>query len=220
MWRSRSSMSISPATDFYFTLRSLLFTANRILAAFDEAFRVFWPPPSQRVVHDRYLGRSARSGGSGPRRSTCRWAIRSRPDDPSLVTLPEPFERVAAMSYGAHEVSRVKDFSQFTEEELRRGEAMIADLTWGLGMRRTRRWEAGRGHAPDLRRVVRRNIRYGGELLAYPRRDRALKRRPLVLICDVSGSRSAMRACCFTHSQSDLAMPGLLVSKRSSLPTG
>jgi hypothetical protein len=92
------------------------------------------------------------------------------------------------MSYGAHDVSRVKDFAEFTDEELRRGEAVIAQLAWDLGTRRTRRWEPSHRGAPDLRRIVRRNIRYGGEPLSVPARHRASKRRPLVVICDVSGS--------------------------------
>jgi uncharacterized protein with von Willebrand factor type A (vWA) domain len=92
------------------------------------------------------------------------------------------------MSYSAREVSRLKDFAHFTEEELVQARAMIAGLTWELGMHRTRRWTPGRGSVPDLRRVVRRNIRYGGEPLTLPTRDRTVKRRPLVLVCDVSGS--------------------------------
>ncbi len=42
--------------------------------------------------------------------------------------------------------------------------------------------------ALDLRRVVRLNMRYGAELIKLPARRRKTKRRPLVLICDVSGS--------------------------------
>jgi uncharacterized protein with von Willebrand factor type A (vWA) domain len=44
------------------------------------------------------------------------------------------------------------------------------------------------GGAIDLRRVVRNNMGYGGELLDLPRRRRKDKQRPLTLICDVSGS--------------------------------
>jgi uncharacterized protein with von Willebrand factor type A (vWA) domain len=40
----------------------------------------------------------------------------------------------------------------------------------------------------DLRRVTRRNLRYGGEVLVLPRRRRKQRPRPLALLCDVSGS--------------------------------
>ncbi len=79
---------------------------------------------------------------------------------------------------------------------------MIATLRWDPGWRLTRRWAPGRGNALDLRRVVRRNIRYGGEPLVLPTRGRTVKRRPLVLICDVSGSmeRYARMLLHFMHS--------------------
>jgi hypothetical protein len=44
-----------------------------------------------------------------------------------------------------------------------------------------------RGEA-DIRRALRRSIRSGGEVLELPRRQRKLRRRPLVALCDVSGS--------------------------------
>ena len=67
-------------------------------------------------------------------------------------------------------------------------ERMLADLDWELGVQRSKRWSAGRGPALDLRRAVRANMRYGGELIDLPARRRKTKRRPLILLCDVSGS--------------------------------
>ena len=52
----------------------------------------------------------------------------------------------------------------------------------------TRRWVAGRGGAVDPRRLLRVNARHGGEPLVIPRRERRLVPRPLVVLCDVSGS--------------------------------
>jgi uncharacterized protein with von Willebrand factor type A (vWA) domain len=180
-------VDIGRRSDVYFTLQSLLIHRQQDLAMFDEAFRVFWRrPPGEWSANDlRALGEQRRFGKpqvdlpAGDSVAT---------DDSSLATLAEPVERVEPMSYGSHEVSRVKDFALFSEEELERGKAMIAALTWDLGVRRTRRWAPGRGKVLDLRRVIHRNIRYGGEPLSLPTRDRTLKRRPLVVVCDVSGS--------------------------------
>jgi uncharacterized protein with von Willebrand factor type A (vWA) domain len=180
-------VDIGRRSDFYFTLQSLLIHRQQDLAMFDEAFRVFWrPPPGEWSTDDlRALGELRRFGTPQVEMPP---ADSIAPEDQAVATLAEPVERVDAMSYGSHEVSRVKDFAQFTEDELEHAKAMITRLRWDLGLRRTRRWKPGRGHALDLRRVVRRNIRYGGEPVSLPTRDRALKRRPLVLICDVSGS--------------------------------
>ncbi len=199
--RALDHVDIGRRPDFYFTLRSLLIHRQQDLATFEEAFRVFWRrPPGEWSSSDlRALGEQRRFGTP---QVDMPFGDSVAPDDPSLMTLPEPLERVAAMSYGSHEVSRVKDFALFTDEELRRGEAMIAELEWDLGTRTTRRWEPREGKAPDLRRVVRRNIRYGGEPLSLPTRNRVLKPRPLVLICDVSGSmeRYARMLLHFIHS--------------------
>ena len=106
----------------------------------------------------------------------------------AVPTLTETLERVAPMTYSASEATRVKDFAQFTEEEIAQAKAIIARFDWDLGTRQTRRWTPGRGTRPDMRRVVRQNLRYGGEPIAIPTRERRLVRRPLVLLCDVSGS--------------------------------
>ena len=107
------------------------------------------------------------------------------------------------MSYSSQEVSRVKDFAQFTEEELERAKAMIAAL------------DVGPRHAADPALDARpRQARpicgawSGGtsdtaaSRWSLPTRDRASKRRPLVLICDVSGSmeRYARMLLHFIHS--------------------
>jgi uncharacterized protein with von Willebrand factor type A (vWA) domain len=180
-------VDIGRRQDFYFTLQSLLIHRQQDLAMFDEAFGAFWRrPAAEWSTSDlRALGEQRRFGKP---QADMPAGDSVAPDDPSLATLAEPVERVAAMSYGSHEVSRVKDFAQFTDEELQRGKDVIASLTWHLGMRRTMRWEPGHGRMLDFRRLVRRNIRHGGELLSLPVRTRKSKHRPVVLICDVSGS--------------------------------
>jgi uncharacterized protein with von Willebrand factor type A (vWA) domain len=92
------------------------------------------------------------------------------------------------MSYSAREVSRTKDFAEFTEHELKEAKAMLDGLHWQPELRQTRRWIAGTGTKTDLRRMIRKNMRYGGELLEIPARIRKQKRRPLILLCDISGS--------------------------------
>jgi uncharacterized protein with von Willebrand factor type A (vWA) domain len=194
-------IDIRRRSDFYSALRSLLVHRQQDLATFDEAFRVFWrPPPDAWSSEDlRALGEQRRFGSP---------KIEEPHAEPgsgggeSLPMLAETIERVAPTSYSPREVSRVKDFARFTEEELQQAKAMLAALSWDLGMRRTRRWSPGRGRTLDLRRTVRHNIKYGGEPLTLPTRDRVFRRRPLVLLCDVSGSmeRYSRMLLHFIHS--------------------
>jgi uncharacterized protein with von Willebrand factor type A (vWA) domain len=81
-----------------------------------------------------------------------------------------------------------KDFAEFSESELAVAREAIERLEWQPGLRRTRRWVAGRGSRLDLRRALARSVRTGGDMVRLPRRVRRRRPRPIVLLCDVSGS--------------------------------
>jgi hypothetical protein len=81
-----------------------------------------------------------------------------------------------------------KDFAAFTADELAEARVALAQLVWQPGQRRTRRWIRGRGARIDLRRAIAHSLRSGGDLVKLPRRTRRQRPRPLVVLCDVSGS--------------------------------
>ena len=195
-------IDIGRKSDFYFTLRTLLVHRHQDLETFDEAFRVFWRPPSaHRSRGDlRALGEQRRFGN--PQVDFPSTEPRSSEDDSSVRTLSDVVERIAPLSYSAREVSRIKDFAEFTEHEINQAKAMLAAINWDLGMRWTHRWTAGEGSDIDARRLLRRNMKYAGELLELPKRRRKQKRRPLVLLCDISGSmeRYSRMLLHFVHS--------------------
>ena len=91
-------------------------------------------------------------------------------------------------SFSAREVLRQRDFAEYTSAEVAAARALMSELQWDLGSRRTRRLTWGDGRDVDLRRTMRRSLQYGGEMLDIAHRRRKAKPRPLVLICDVSGS--------------------------------
>ncbi len=65
---------------------------------------------------------------------------------------------------------------------------MMAWLDWEQGMRKTRLWTTEKSASLDPRRLMRSNLRYGGEIVDLPYQRRRQKPRPLILICDVSDS--------------------------------
>jgi uncharacterized protein with von Willebrand factor type A (vWA) domain len=81
-----------------------------------------------------------------------------------------------------------KDFAELTIDERSMVQAALERLAWDADQHRTRRWAAGRGHRIDLRRALARSLRTGGDIVALPRRRRRIRPRPVVLLCDVSGS--------------------------------
>jgi uncharacterized protein with von Willebrand factor type A (vWA) domain len=97
----------------------------------------------------------------------------------------------AAFALGAYstvEVSRTKDFADFTSAELEAARRLMLRMHWRPGIRRTRRWQhASRGDI-DMPRLLRTNLMRGGELIELPRRIRRDAPRPIVLLADVSGS--------------------------------
>jgi uncharacterized protein with von Willebrand factor type A (vWA) domain len=89
------------------------------------------------------------------------------------------------------ELLRSKDFAQYTDAEAVLARELIAHLARRGPTRlsrRTRPTPRRRGHAPDLRRLVRASLRTGGEPVERRWRAPSVRPRPLVLVCDVSGS--------------------------------
>lgn len=94
-------------------------------------------------------------------------------------------------AYSAIEQLRRKDFENFSWDEVQEAKRLMAEMRWHLGMRTTRRKRPSRrGSYPDMRRIIRRNLKYGAELIELTWRTPKQKPRPLVIICDISGSMS------------------------------
>jgi uncharacterized protein with von Willebrand factor type A (vWA) domain len=103
----------------------------------------------------------------------------------------EPVEgiTVAPDAYSAGEVLRHRDFDRMTPAELRDAERLVDLLEPRLELRRTRRYELhahGRRLAP--RAMFRRNLATGGQLTEWVWRRQRRHPRPLVVLCDISGS--------------------------------
>ena len=84
-----------------------------------------------------------------------------------------------------------KDFAQYTDSEMALARELIARLARRGPTRlsrRTRPVRRRRGHRPDLRRVVRSALLTGGEPVRRHWRAPSRRPRPVVLVCDVSGS--------------------------------
>ena len=180
-------VDVGRRTDFYHTLRSLLIHRADDLAVFDEAFRVFWRRP-----HGDWTEKDLSAMGEKRRSGAPEYESEAPESDAGGGGAERragyQVERMAVLSYSDSESLYAKDFEQFNEDELAAAERMMADLDWELGERTSKRWTPGRGPALDLRRTVRANMRYGGELIDLPERRRKTRRRPLILLCDVSGS--------------------------------
>lgn len=160
-------------------------------ALFDRYFRSLSAPavhvnlleeasPTERPPADRPVERDAEEGVSLA-------AVRWSPD----VAEDEEDQGQAAIRIiaGQAEHLRRKDFAELTPEERRRMLALVRRLPLLAPLRPARRYRASaRGDRFDLRRTLRGSLRTEGEPFRRAWKDRRTRRRPLVLILDVSGS--------------------------------
>ena len=87
------------------------------------------------------------------------------------------------------ELLRRRDFASMTAEERATAARFLQTLAWSPGLRRSRRFErSAHGGTLDARATLARSRRWMGEPLELVRRTPRPKRRPLVLLLDVSGS--------------------------------
>jgi uncharacterized protein len=108
-------------------------------------------------------------------------------------SVPRPVQAdtmVVPAAYSPVELLSTKDFAAYTEAEMILARELIAQLARRGPTRRSRRTVPARrrGHVPDLRRTVRASLRTGGDPVHRHWRAPSTRPRPLVLVCDVSGS--------------------------------
>ena len=169
----------------YFALRATMCSRRSDLAAFDAAFAELFtapapppsePPPALDEVASLVLPRVAVPGGESPR------AVEG-----DLEVGPAAWSEVELL----HE----KDFAEYTEGERIAARAIMRRLAAAGPQRASRRTRPARRrgappHAarPDLRRTIRASLRTGGDPFERHWREPSQRPRPLVLVCDVSGS--------------------------------
>jgi hypothetical protein len=180
--------------DFYHACRSLLVHDKEDIPLFDQAFERFWRKhdggwfdigvpslPRQKQQSERIITPPPLSDSAEPPEQDK--ADQGEAEEEDLLQILE-----VTQTYSDRETLRHKDFAELTPDELATIKLLIVSLAWHLGRRMTRRQRPGRGPTFDMRRSLRRNLRYGGEMIEWPTRKKKDKPRPLVVIADISGS--------------------------------
>ena len=179
-----SCVEIARRDDVFHVCRALLVHRHEDLDAFDRAFDAFWAsaPESPREMSAGGDEAAGQAPAGGPERMGL---LETQTDTADTAGDEESLEVPAGSDADA---LATKDFAEFSERELAEAREVIERLEWRPGVRRTRRWVPGRGSRLDLRRALARSVRTGGDMVRLPRRVRRLRPRPIVLLCDVSGS--------------------------------
>jgi uncharacterized protein with von Willebrand factor type A (vWA) domain len=200
--RSLLYIAITDREEFYLAARCLLLTRHADEPLFNLIFARFWrgvlPRLAAAIDRDAQsdllhtAGEALAAGRDFQQGATIRLLIDMPSQDDAAAGEDEAEpggESDTIAAYSAAEVLRRKDFSTLAPDEVAEVRRLIADIRWHTALRRLRRMRrATKGPRTDARRALRQSLATGGELVVLPRRTRRRKPRPLVLICDISGS--------------------------------
>jgi uncharacterized protein with von Willebrand factor type A (vWA) domain len=151
-------------------------------ATYDAAFDLFWR-------------RSTVEGGGSDALPRIRQQERKHggfdPGGPGVnaAETTNVVDTVAPKAASALETLRTTDFAEMTTEEANDAAAMLAALRPRLPRRPSRRSRLDRtGRRLATRAMIRRSLGSGGETLDFRFFRRTTRPRPIVLVCDISGS--------------------------------
>ncbi|GAB4541108.1 MAG: VWA domain-containing protein [Anaerolineae bacterium] len=182
--------------DFRHTARCFLVHHADQLDIFERAFDMFWSGQIELTMelgfsHQRRRTNQVADGLLESDQAILGQETGLDPPAPDEDDEPDaPRQTRVSPTYSPVEMLRHKDFADFTEQEMETARRLIQNLVWRWEQRLTRRKVRAYKRASylDLRRSVRANMKHSGEILRLAWRRRKSKPRPLVVICDISGS--------------------------------
>ena len=191
-----SYIDLARRDDFYYAARCFFVHDVDKIELFERAFNLFWSGKLEYLIEFGLASRVvARQTLENNLPESDEPVLRSGADL-EFDKPPEPLHPEADLDkrlktpYSPDEILRHKDISQFSEQELEQAKKIIHNLVWRISERPTRRKVRAvkRDSYLDLRRTVRNSLDLGGEIIALEWQQRKDKPRPLVVICDISGS--------------------------------
>jgi uncharacterized protein with von Willebrand factor type A (vWA) domain len=183
--RTADAVDLSDRQEFKTALRSVLTAKPEDIPVHDASFDEFWRGRLQELIQER--------GEEG---------VATQDDQAQGEEMPQPQvaqgdesdadedeEGMDMPLYSPVEVLAARDFSSFVPDEMQEIARAIMLVAKRLATRESRRYRSTRrGHAIDLRRTFRRNIKYGGTVVELAKKRRKIRKPKIVLICDVSRS--------------------------------
>ncbi|MEJ7718016.1 MAG: vWA domain-containing protein [Thermoleophilaceae bacterium] len=195
--RALAAVDTGSRRDVYLALRAVLCSRHADLEAFDAGFEAVFgtlelPPPSDLPdVASMALPRAGVPGG-----------------DRRPPAAEEALEPVAVPSaWSEEELLHEKDFAVYTDAERALARRIMARIAARAPRRRSRRTRPvrTRGEIHDVRRTLRASLRFQGEPIERRFRQRTTRPRPLVLVCDVSGSMAPYARMLLQYLQASVA---------------
>jgi uncharacterized protein with von Willebrand factor type A (vWA) domain len=193
-------VDLSSRDDVHDASRAVLVHRHEQFPIFDRAFAAFWKKHRWSELED--APSDAPSDSARTREEILLLEELALDESSDDVGVEDSSQRPGVKTWSNTDVIAEKDFGVLSADELAEASKALSRLEWTPGERRTRRWARGRGARIDLRRAIGDSLRTGGEVVNLPRRTRRIHPRPLVVVCDVSGSmeRYSRMLLLFAHA--------------------
>ncbi len=192
--RAVMAVGLSNRNDFYWTLHAVFVKHRTQLDVFDQAFHIFWKNPEilermmQLILPDISDPNAASPDTEEISRRVAE-ALSSGIGDQPEPQEEEEIEFDATLTWSANEVLGEKDFEKMSADEIRDAIAAVHRMKLPLNEVPTRRFkQSNAGTRVDMRRSMRAALRSGTDFIPLMKRKRRMRRPPLVVICDISGS--------------------------------
>jgi uncharacterized protein with von Willebrand factor type A (vWA) domain len=183
--RTADAVDLSDRDELKMALRSVLTARPEDVPVHDATFDEFWRSRLPELIEEQGDEGVASEDpdAQGEERQQPQLA-QGEDDSPD-----EDEEGVDMPLYSPVEVLATRDFSTFAADEMADIARAILVIARRLATRESRRYRSTqRGHAVDMRRTMRRNIKFGGTVVELARKKRKIRKPRIVLICDVSRS--------------------------------
>ncbi len=197
--------------DVYQALFSVFIRRRDQVDLFDQAFHLFWRAPSRLPEVMQMLLPQVKAPPERPRKQKRVQEALKEPGKKNKGRKPRPLDEEKTevelvMTYSASEVLRKKDFAEFTVEEVAAAKVFIRQMRWPIKPKAVRRRSPReKGRLLNLRATMRQGLRHHGELLDLRFQGPKKKSRPVVVLCDISGSMEpyARMLLHFMHAVTD-----------------
>ena len=191
--RAVETVGLRNRDDFYWALHAVFVNRQDQHEVFNQAFLIVWRKPNilAQVLGTEMPGVAPPDAEQASRRVS-EAVNKERGDNADNNQEKEgEIELDASFTYSNQEVLQKIDFESMSIEEMAQAKEIISRMRLPITAVRTRRYASNpRGSRVDMRRSFRAGLRYGGSLIPLRRKAQRLRRPPLVVLCDISGSMS------------------------------
>ena len=176
---------------FYYALSVSLLNRPEDRVLFDQAFHLFWRNPKfMEQMRNMLLPQMKSIGGQAEKDMIRRLedALGKSDEQDKQASEITELQIDARQTISEKEAFQTKDFQMMSAAEWAEAEKAVANLISRLPTRPARRFRpAANGQRSDLRSILRTATQNGGLLLPHYRQP-VSQPRPVVVLCDISGS--------------------------------